>query len=57
MLQQQGENICVPELLEMIAFMGRGWGGGRGAGSGAVEGCACREQMEHVPITGDGSQS
>lgn len=31
--QQQGENICVPEPLEKIAFVGRGWGGeGRGRG-------------------------
>lgn len=47
-LPRQGENICAPELLEAIGFVGRGWGGGgRGAGSGAAggvrrEGCGGR---------------
>lgn len=33
-----------------------GGGGGGGAGNGAVEGCACLEQMEDLPITEDVSQ-
>lgn len=57
-LERQGENICVPELLKKIKLMGRGDGVGEvgAAGGGAVEGRACLKQMENVPITGDVSQ-
>lgn len=55
MLERQGENICVPELLKKIKLMGRRGGVGEvaGAGEGALEEGACLEQMENVPLTGD----
>ena len=38
MLERQGENICVPELLKKIKLMGRRQGAGEvgGVGNGAV---------------------
>lgn len=58
MPELQGENICVPELLKKIKLMGRRKGVGEvgGVGNGTVGGCACLEQMENVPRTGDVSQ-
>lgn len=38
-LERQGENICVPELLKKIKLMGRGDGVGEGRRSG---GWCCR---------------
>lgn len=52
MLERQGENICVPELLKKMKLTGRRDGAGEvgGAGNGAVDGRTCLEQMENVPI-------
>ena len=53
----QGENICVPELLKKIVNGEKeGVGAVWGVGNGPVGGCACMEQMENVPRTGDVSQ-
>lgn len=58
MLERQGENICVPELLKKMKLMGsrKRVGEVGGVGRGAVGGRACLEQMENVPRTGDVSQ-